>query len=110
MQLTRKRGKDAVTSLQQANRINNLHTRTNYLLARALALAGDAEKAEKKFGEVREADANFVAALNAPETRTRFGALLAEPVPTTPEQFDAFMASERAKYQSLVKASGAKVD
>ena len=52
----------------------------------------------------------FVAALNAPETRTRFGALLAEPVPTTPEQFDAFMASERAKYQSLVKASGAKVD
>jgi len=31
-------------------------------------------------------------------------------VPTTPEQFDAFMASERAKYQSLVKASGAKVD
>jgi tetratricopeptide (TPR) repeat protein len=65
VQLTRKRGKDAVTSLQQANRINNLHTRTNYLLARALALAGDAEKAEKKFGEVREADANFVAALNA---------------------------------------------
>ena len=52
----------------------------------------------------------FVAALNAPETRTRFGALLAEPVPTTPEQVDAFMASERAKYQSLVKASGAKVD
>ena len=52
----------------------------------------------------------FVAALNAPETRTRFGTLLAEPVPTTPEQFDAFMASERAKYQSLVKASGAKVD
>ena len=52
----------------------------------------------------------FVAALNAPETRTRFGALLAEPVPTTPEQLDAFMASERAKYQSLVKASGAKVD
>ena len=52
----------------------------------------------------------FVAALNAPETRTRFGALLATPVPTTPAQFDAFMASERAKYQSLVKASGAKVD
>ena len=52
----------------------------------------------------------FVAALNAPETRTRFGTLLAEPVPTPPEQFDAFMASERAKYQSLVKASGAKVD
>ncbi len=52
----------------------------------------------------------FVAALNAPETKTRFGALLAEPVPTTPQQFDAFMASERAKYQQVVKASGAKVD
>lgn len=52
----------------------------------------------------------FVAALNAPETKTRFGALLAEPVPTSPQQFDAFMASERAKYQQVVKASGAKVD
>ncbi|MCZ8221226.1 MAG: tripartite tricarboxylate transporter substrate binding protein [Acidovorax sp.] len=52
----------------------------------------------------------FVAALNAPETKTRFGALLAEPVATTPQQFDSFMASERAKYQQVVKASGAKVD
>ena len=52
----------------------------------------------------------FVAALHAPETKTRFGALLAEPVPTTPQQFDSFMASERAKYQQVVKASGAKVD
>lgn len=52
----------------------------------------------------------FVAALNAPETKTRFAALLAEPVTTTPQQFDSFMASERAKYQQVVKASGAKVD
>jgi tripartite-type tricarboxylate transporter receptor subunit TctC len=52
----------------------------------------------------------FVAALNAPETKTRFAALLAEPVATTPQQFDSFMASERAKYQQVVKASGAKVD
>ncbi len=52
----------------------------------------------------------FVAALNAPETKTRFGGLLAEPVPTTPQQFDSFMAAERAKYQQVVKASGAKVD
>ena len=52
----------------------------------------------------------FVAALNAPETKTRFGTLLAEPVPTTPQQFDSFMAAERAKYQQVVKASGAKVD
>ncbi|MDH4417048.1 MAG: tripartite tricarboxylate transporter substrate binding protein [Acidovorax sp.] len=52
----------------------------------------------------------FVAALNAPETKTRFSALMAEPVATTPQQFDSFMAAERAKYQQVVKASGAKVD
>ncbi|PWW45893.1 Bug family tripartite tricarboxylate transporter substrate binding protein [Melaminivora alkalimesophila] len=52
----------------------------------------------------------FTDALKAPETKTRFDTLMAEPVPTTPEQFDAFMAAERAKYQQLVKASGAKVD
>ena len=52
----------------------------------------------------------FVDALNAPETQTRFASLLAEPVPTTPEQFDALMKAERAKYESVVKASGATVD
>jgi tripartite-type tricarboxylate transporter receptor subunit TctC len=52
----------------------------------------------------------FVAALQAPETKTRFGALLAEPVATTPQQFESFMASERARYQEVVKLSGAKVD
>ena len=52
----------------------------------------------------------FVAALNAPETKTRFANLLAEPVPTTPEEFGAFMKNELAKYEKVVKASGAKVD
>ena len=52
----------------------------------------------------------FVAALNSPEARTRFGSLMAEPVPTTPEQFASFMAGELAKYEKPVKASGAKVD
>jgi tripartite-type tricarboxylate transporter receptor subunit TctC len=52
----------------------------------------------------------FVAALNASETKTRFATLLAEPVPTTPEAFGALMANERAKYQGLVKATGARVD
>jgi tripartite-type tricarboxylate transporter receptor subunit TctC len=52
----------------------------------------------------------FVAALESPETKTRFGGLLAEPVSSTPEQFGAFMKSELAKYEKVVKATGAKVD
>jgi tripartite-type tricarboxylate transporter receptor subunit TctC len=52
----------------------------------------------------------FVAALNTPETRSRFAGLMAEPVPSSPEDFGAFMRSELAKYEKVVKASGAKVD
>ena len=52
----------------------------------------------------------FVAALNAPETKTRFATLLAEPVPTTADEFGKLMKEERAKYELLVKASGARVD
>ncbi len=52
----------------------------------------------------------FVAALEAPETKTRFASLLAEPVATTPEQFGSFMKSELNKYEKVVKATGAKVD
>ena len=52
----------------------------------------------------------FVAALNSPEAQTRFAGLMAEPVPTTPEQFGALMKGELAKYQAVVKATGAKVD
>jgi len=52
----------------------------------------------------------FVAALNAPETKTRFASMLAEPVGNSPEQFGSFMKSELAKYEKVVKATGAKVD
>jgi tripartite-type tricarboxylate transporter receptor subunit TctC len=52
----------------------------------------------------------FMAALKAPETQTRFAALMAEPVPTTPQEFGRFMKAELAKYEKVVKASGAKVD
>ncbi|MDE2606878.1 MAG: tripartite tricarboxylate transporter substrate binding protein [Burkholderiales bacterium] len=52
----------------------------------------------------------FVAALNSPQAKSRFAGLMAEPVPTTPEEFGRFMRSELAKYESVVKASGAKVD
>ncbi|GAB3768779.1 tripartite tricarboxylate transporter substrate binding protein [Ramlibacter monticola] len=52
----------------------------------------------------------FVAALNSPEAKTRFATLMAEPVPTSPEEFASFMKAELAKYEKVVKASGAKVD
>jgi tripartite-type tricarboxylate transporter receptor subunit TctC len=52
----------------------------------------------------------FVAALNTPELKARLAALLAEPSPTTPEQFGAFVKSELAKYEKVVKATGAKAE
>jgi tripartite-type tricarboxylate transporter receptor subunit TctC len=52
----------------------------------------------------------FVAALNSPETRTRYAALMAEPAADSPEAFGALMKRELAKYERVVKASGAKVD
>lgn len=52
----------------------------------------------------------FVAALQAPETKTRFAQLMAEPVGNTPEQFGAFMKKELTRYETVVKASGARVD
>lgn len=52
----------------------------------------------------------FTAALKDGETQKRFAILMAEPTPTTAAQFNAFMAAERSKYESVVKASGASVD
>ncbi|MDP3522635.1 MAG: tripartite tricarboxylate transporter substrate binding protein [Hydrogenophaga sp.] len=59
---------------------------------------------------VQKLNAAFVDALKSPEVKTRFGNLMAEPAPSTPEQFDDFMKRERAKYERVVKISGAKVD
>jgi len=52
----------------------------------------------------------FVQALNAPETKARFAQLMAEPTPSSPSAFGHFMAAERSKYETVVKASGAHVD
>ena len=52
----------------------------------------------------------FVEALGTPEVKARMAALMAEPAPSTPEQFGAFVKSELDKYEGVVKASGAKVD
>ncbi len=52
----------------------------------------------------------FVTALQASETTARFASLMAQPVGNSPEEFATFMKAELAKYEKLVKASGAKVD
>jgi tripartite-type tricarboxylate transporter receptor subunit TctC len=55
-------------------------------------------------------NAAFTKALASPEVKSKFAALLAEPAPSTPQAFGEFMNRERAKYQRLVKISGAQVD
>lgn len=52
----------------------------------------------------------FTAALNAPDVKARFTQLMAEPVPTTPEQFAALIQREHKRYEAVVKASGAKAE
>ena len=52
----------------------------------------------------------YAAGLRSPEAKTRFAGLMAEPVANTPEEFGAFMKRELAKYEQVVKASGARVD
>jgi tripartite-type tricarboxylate transporter receptor subunit TctC len=52
----------------------------------------------------------FVDALQSPELRSRMGTLMAEPSPTSPEQFASFVQDELAKYEKVVKATGARAD
>ena len=52
----------------------------------------------------------LVEALNSPELKARLSGLMAEGIASTPEQFAAFVKGELAKYERVVKASGAKVE
>ncbi|HEY6135059.1 MAG TPA: tripartite tricarboxylate transporter substrate binding protein [Rubrivivax sp.] len=55
-------------------------------------------------------NAAFVDALNSPELKARMATLMAEASPTTGVQFGDFVKAELAKYEAVVKASGAKAD
>jgi tripartite-type tricarboxylate transporter receptor subunit TctC len=52
----------------------------------------------------------FVDALASNEVRARLAAFFAEPMPMAPERFAAFVKAELAKYERVVKASGARVE
>lgn len=58
---------------------------------------------------VAKLNAAFTAALQSPDVKGKFAALMAEPAPSTPQAFGDFMNRERAKYERLVKLSGATV-
>jgi len=52
----------------------------------------------------------FVDALASTDVRARLANLYAEPMAMAPERFAAFVKGELAKYEPLVKASGARVE
>ena len=101
----------AVTTLQRSAALPDVPTMAETLPGFAIdtwwGLVAPAHTPPEVIARLNRA---FVAALGTPETQARFAALLAEPVPTTPQAFGAFMAAERAKYQDVVRASGAHVD
>ena len=48
--------------------------------------------------------------LKMPDARSRLATQGADPVASTPDQFDAFIKSEIAKWAKVVKENGLKVD
>ena len=59
---------------------------------------------------VKRLNAEIVKALNLPDVREKLGALGAEIVADSPEEFSALVKSEVVKWSDVVKKSGAKVD
>jgi tripartite-type tricarboxylate transporter receptor subunit TctC len=61
-------------------------------------------------GIVKRLNAEIVKALGMPDVREKLGALGAEIVADSPEEFAAFVKAEVVKWSDVVKKSGAKVD
>ena len=59
---------------------------------------------------VERLNKEFTAALRSPEMRERLARMGAEPAPTTTGEFQQLVRSELAKYEKVVKFSGARVD
>jgi tripartite-type tricarboxylate transporter receptor subunit TctC len=67
-----------------------------------IAPAGTPPDIVKKLNEV------FVATLNEPEVAARIRSVGSEPAPMKPEQFDAFIKAETAKWADVIKKAGIK--
>ena len=59
---------------------------------------------------VEKLNAVFTKAMQTPEAKKRFSALLVEPVPTSSAEFGRLMENERARYKQIVADAGAAVD
>jgi tripartite-type tricarboxylate transporter receptor subunit TctC len=79
----------------------------NFEINTWFGLFGPAKLAPEVIARLNKA---FTDALAAPEVRVRLATLMAEPSPTTPEAFARFVRAEHAKYEAVVKASGAKAE
>lgn len=101
----------AVTSLSRSAALPDVPAMSETLKGFAIdtwwGLVAPAGTPKERIAQLHQA---FTAALQAPETKTRFNTLFAEPAPSTPAAFDAWMQAERRKYEKVVKDTGARVD
>jgi tripartite-type tricarboxylate transporter receptor subunit TctC len=59
---------------------------------------------------VAQLNQTFTAALRSPEMRERLARMGAQPAPMSPQEFAQLIARELAKYEKVVRFSGARVD